>query len=430
MEATGSLIDLKLAATAFITPLEDAVIDLTNRLVAAPSPNLPGDETAPAAVMQEAIAFFGLPEATIYAGEPHRPNLVVTIDTGRPGPRLGLCGHLDTKPVGDAASEWRTDPFTPTIIGDRLYGLGSTDMKGACAAMVIAGAAFAQLADHLSGSLSLIFTADEEYGSTMGAEYLTTQQALDVDVIVLGEASGVRTDWEAIRTVSRGVTCFKVGVHGTQMHSSISDDLPSVNAVEAMARVLVGLRRELKLTYPLHPLCPFGPTVNLGVRCQGGVGYGVLPGYAEFWNDIRTVPGMSREQVEIDLRDALDRLSGELHGATVDLTFHETLGWLDATEVTEDHPIVLAMREACQSVLGVETPLLAFPGASDAWPFQGMGGIPTIAGFGPGLLPLAHGPNEYVSVTALKQAAHIYAQMAIVYCAPESKLPDVNERGS
>src|SRR6478609_2524910 len=430
MEATGSLIDLKLAATAFITPLEDAVIDLTNRLVAAPSPNLPGDETAPAAVMQEALRRFGLPDPVIRAGQPHRPNLIVTIDSGRPGPRLGLCGHLDTKPVGDAASEWKSDPFTPTIVGDRLYGLGSTDMKGACAAMVIAGAAFNHLKDQLSGSLTLIFTADEEYGSTMGAEYLTRERLLDVDVIVLGEASGVRTDWEAIRSVSRGVTCFKVGVHGTQMHSSISDDLPSVNAVEAMARVLVGLRRELKLTYPLHPLCPFGPTVNLGVRCQGGVGYGVLPGYAEFWNDIRTVPGMNREQVEIDLRDALDRLSGELHGATVDLTFHETLGWLDATEVTEDHPIVLAMREACQSVLGVETPLLAFPGASDAWPFQGMGGIPTIAGFGPGLLPLAHGPNEYVSVTALKQAAHIYAQMAIAYCAPESKLPDVNERGS
>jgi acetylornithine deacetylase len=422
MEATGSLIDLKQAATAFITPLEEAVVDLTSRLIAAPSPNLPGDETAPAAVMREAIEFFGLPEATIHAGEPHRPNLIVTIDTGRPGPRLGLCGHLDTKPVGDAASEWHTDPFTPTIVGDRLYGLGSTDMKGACASMVIAGAAFAQLADHLSGSLTLIFTADEEYGSTMGAEYLTKQRVLDVDVIVLGEASGVRTDWEAIRTVSRGITCFKVGVHGTQMHSSISDDLPSVNAVEAMARVLVGLRRELKLTYPVHSLCPFGPTVNLGVRCQGGVGYGVLPGYAEFWNDIRTVPGMSRAQVEIDLRAALDCLSGELHGATLELSFHESLGWLDATEVTEDHPIIPAMRQACSSVLGVETPLLAFTGASDAWPFQGMGGIPTIAGFGPGLLPLAHGPNEYVNIAALKQAAHIYAQMAINYCAPKSDL--------
>ena len=74
------------------------------------------------------------------------------------------------------------------------------------------------------------------------------------------------------------------------------------------------------------------------------------------------------------------------------------------------------MQAACVEVLGVATPFSAFPGASDAWPFQGMGGIPTIAGFGPGLLPLAHGPNEYVSETAVRQAAHIYAEMALAYC--------------
>ena len=76
--------------------------------------------------------------------KPHRPNLLITIDSGRPGPRLGICGHLDTKPVGDAAAEWMTDPFAATTIGDRMYGLGTTDMKGAVAAMLVAGAAFAR----------------------------------------------------------------------------------------------------------------------------------------------------------------------------------------------------------------------------------------------------------------------------------------------
>jgi acetylornithine deacetylase len=403
-------------ARSFISAHEDDVIDLTNRLIAAPSENLPGDETAPAMVMTGALASLGLPAPVVVSALPHRPNLIATIDTGRPGPRLGLCGHLDTKPVGEAAGLWNSDPFTGTIVGDRLYGLGSTDMKGACAAMVYAGAAFASIAEHLSGSLTLIFTADEEYGSKLGAEYLVKQNALDLDVIVLGEASGVTRDWEAIRTLSRGVTGFRVIVRGTQMHSSVSDVLPSVNAVEAMARLLVGLRRELRLTYPPHPLAPQGPTINLGVHAEGGYGYGVVPGDAEFWSDIRTLPGMTPEQLERDVRDALRRLEPELHGATYDFAFHDTLRWLDATEVDPSHPIVAAMQHACRAVLGVETPLLAFPGASDAWPFQGMGGIPTVAGFGPGLLPLAHGPNEFVSVTALKQAAHIYLETAIAYC--------------
>jgi acetylornithine deacetylase/succinyl-diaminopimelate desuccinylase-like protein len=403
-------------ARAFIAAHEDEVIDLTRRLVAAPSPNLPGDETAPAAVIREALAAYGLPAPVEVASAPHRPNLLVTIDTGRPGPKLGLCGHLDTKPVGDAAPLWNTDPFTPTTVGDRMYGLGTTDMKGACAAMVLAGAAFQRVADQLTGSLTLIFTADEEYGSRLGAQYLVEQGALDVDVIVLGEPSGVHTDWEAIRIVSRGFCGFKIAVHGTQMHSSISDVLPSVNAVEAAARIMVGLRRELRLTYPPHPLSPLGPTINIGVKTIGGVGYGVYPGYAEFWVDIRTLPGMTQAQMEIDVRAALARLEPDFGGATVSMEFSPAVGWLAPTEVAADHPICAAMQAACVEVLGVATPFSAFPGASDAWPFQGMGGIPTIAGFGPGLLPLAHGPNEYVSETAVRQAAHIYAEMALAYC--------------
>src|SRR3954463_1770645 len=170
---------LLVEADRFLTDREGEVIALTSALVAAPSPNLPGDETAPAAVIERALAHYGLPRARVLAEKPHRPNLIVRIDGARPGPHLGLCGHLDTKPVGDAASEWRTDPFAPTIEGDRLFGLGSTDMKGACAAMVLAGAAFARVADKVAGSLSLIFTVDEEYGSHFGASYLVRQRAIE-----------------------------------------------------------------------------------------------------------------------------------------------------------------------------------------------------------------------------------------------------------
>ena len=70
--------------------------------------------------------------------------------------------------------------------------------------------------------------------------------------------------------------------------------------------------------------------------------------------------------------------------------------------------MVRAVEQAATDVLGEAPPLAAFPGATDAWPFQGQGGIPTLAAFGPGLLPLAHGPNEWVSILALAAgAAHL-----------------------
>ncbi len=414
---SNALEPLREEVLAFVRAREGAVVRLTEELVAAPSPNLPGDETAPAEVVAAALAEYGLPEPRVFAAEPHRPNLVVRIDGARPGRHLALCGHLDTKPVGEAAAEWRTDPFTPTIVDGNLYGLGSTDMKGACAAMVLAGAAFASVADRAAGSLTLLFTADEEYGSRLGAEYLTKSGAIEADAIMLGEPAGVTRDWEAVRIVSRGFSGFRVIVGGTQTHSSISDWLPTVNAVEAMATVLTGLRRELHPSHPAHPLCPSGPTVNIGVRAEGGVGYGVLPGHAEFWTDIRTTPGMTQEQLARDIDGALDRIRPDVPGATVRWEFSPALAWIGPTEVPADHPMVQAAVAAGERVLGEAPPLATFPGASDAWPFQGMGGVPTIAGWGPGLLPLAHGPNEYVSVAALEEACAIFALTALEYGA-------------
>ncbi len=417
MSTVSSTRALIAEADRFLGEREGEVIALTSALIAAPSPNLPGDETAPAAVIERALAHYGLPAPRVLAEHPHRPNLIVRIDGARPGPHLALCGHLDTKPVGDAAPEWRTDPFTPTIEGDRLFGLGATDMKGACAAMVLAGAAFARVTDRAAGSLSLIFTADEEYGSHFGASYLVRSKAIEADAILLGEPAGVHEDWDAIRVVSRGVTGFRVIVKGTQTHSSISDQMPTVNAVEAMANVLVELRSDLRLRFPEHPLCPTGPTINLGVKAIGGVGYGVLPGHAEFWCDIRTTPGMTQDALAEDVDAALAQIRPRVFGAEVTWEFAPGLEWIAPTEVASDDPMVRAVEAAAIDVLGEAPPLAAFPGATDAWSFHGQGGIPTLAAFGPGLLPLAHGPNEWVSILALQQAPRIFLDAALRYGA-------------
>ncbi|MFM8594792.1 MAG: M20/M25/M40 family metallo-hydrolase, partial [Chloroflexota bacterium] len=192
-------------------------------------------------------------------------------------------------------------------------------------------------------------------------------------------------------------------------HSSISDQLPTVSAVEAMAKVMTGLRRELRPHFPPHPLCGSGPTINIGVRCEGGVGYGVLAGHAEFWSDIRTTPGMTQAQLAKDIDDALAKVLPEVPGAKVAWEFHPSLGWIDPTEVPADHPMVTALLDASVNVLGAEPPLAFFPGASDAWPFHFIGGVPTLAAWGPGMLPLAHGPNEYVSLKSLHEACDIFA---------------------
>lgn len=392
------------------------VVDLTIDLVAAASPNPPGDERATAARIVDACRWLSLPTPTTVALEPHRPNLLITIESGRPGPHLALCGHTDTKPVGDAAPLWRSDPLTGCIVDGRLYGLGSTDMKGALAAMLYAAEWLQRHPEAWTGRLTLIFSADEEYGSRYGAHFLVDSGALEgIDAIVLGEPSGIVEDWDAIRIVSRGASCFEIVVDGTQMHSSLSDSLPSVNAVEALARLMVCFREELTLRFPEHPFCPGGPTINIGVRVEGGVGYGVLPGQAVCYSDIRTTPGMDRATFREDVESALQQCASVLRGASAHVVWPDGMDWAPATEIEPTHSVVRAASVAAARVLGHDVPLGAFTGGTDAIAFQARGGIPTLAALGPGLLPLAHGPNEWVSVRSLQEAMRIYAGLVVEY---------------
>lgn len=433
---------------AFLEQREGEVLELTRDLIRTPSPNPPGDERAVADLATEALLSLGVNDITRIGAEETRPNLVVRVRGTRPGRTLMLSGHLDTKPAGDM-NAWETDPWDPVLRDGDLIGLGSGDMKAAVAGMIYAAAALESLkntddvsdndasgtADDVSGMVDgvsgsaddvsgtavgfagevvLAFTADEEAGARLGSQWLAENDHLHADAAVIGEPSGITEEWQSIHLVSRGVALFKIRLTGTQMHSSISDRLPGVNATVKMARLIDRMDREMKsyLTYDEHPLCPTGPTVNVGVMAEAGVYYGVYPGNAEFACDVRTLPGMTPESVQADI----NRFLADARADDKDL--HAELVWelmLPACEISADEPIVAALRSAARDVLGIIPDMDAFPGATDAPHFQLTAGIPCVAAFGPGMLPRAHSPNEYMAADGAALSAKIYALAALSY---------------
>ena len=394
----------------FLRPRRDELVEFARELVATPSPNPPGDERAVAALVSAKLRELGVRRVeTVGAGQ-ERPNVLA--QAGRGGSRtVVLCGHLDTKPPGDL-SEWSGDPYGAAIVDGELYGVGSGDMKGAVAAMVLAAAAIE--ASDVEGTVSLVLTADEEAGSAHGAAWLAANGHLHGDAAVLGEPCGIAREWEAVDVVSRGAALFRVRVRGTQMHSSLSDRLPAVNATVHMARLIERMDRELlgRLRRPPATLPGLEPTLNVGVTAKAGVFYGVYPGEAEFACDLRTVPGMTREELEEDLRAFLADAAADDPALDAELDLEL---WVPATEIEPGHPLVTALREASGAVLGEQRPVGVFPGATDASHFQLTAGIPTVGAFGPGFLPRAHAPNESTPVEGIVQAAEIYALAAQSY---------------
>lgn len=397
---------------AFISSRSDEIFEYTCELIRTPSVNPPGDERAVSEVIMHRLAALGIDDCSIAAVDATRPNVMAHVTGTAPGRTLMLSGHIDTKPAGNL-DEWRTDPWEPTVIGDQLIGLGSGDMKAAVAAMMYAAAALRELGD-FPGKLSLALTSDEENGSQFGSKWLAAEGYIDADVCVIGEPAGVHEEWESIHLVSRGAALFKVVVLGTQMHSSISDQLPAVNATLKMAELALKMQSELRgyLTFDEHEYCRYGPTVNVGVMAEAGVTYGVFPGRAEFAIDVRTLPGMTEDQVKVDVQRFLD------DAMAADPELDATLEWylmVGATEIDGDDPIVQSLADASQAVLGHTPRLDAFPGATDAAYIQTVANVPCIASFGPGFLPRAHSPNESMHRDGAAQAAMIYALGALDY---------------
>jgi len=396
----------------FLRERADEILEFTCELIRTPSVNPPGDEVPISKVILEKLRVLGVTERRIVGALDERPNVLAHVQGTEPGRTMMLSGHIDTKPPGNL-DEWKTNPHEPVVVDDQLIGLGSGDMKGAIAGMVYAAAALANLG-HFSGRLALALTADEENGSVYGSKWLASEGLIEADVCVIGEPGGIQREWESLHLVSRGVALFRVVILGTQMHSSISDQLPAVNATLKMAALALKMQKELRsyLTFDEHPFCKHGPTINVGVMASAGVTYGVFPGRAEFASDIRTLPGMTEEQIQRDIQRFLDDAMAQ------DPELRATLEWnrmMGATEIDSNNDVIQVLQATSEMVLGRAPMLDAFPGATDAAYIQTAAGVPCVASFGPGFLPRAHSPNESMHKDGPVQAAMIYALSALRY---------------
>jgi acetylornithine deacetylase/succinyl-diaminopimelate desuccinylase-like protein len=402
-------------ALDFINTHQQEIIQCAKDLVAAPSPNPPGDERLVVDVAKRYCHKLKLGAVQVLGPRPERPNLVCKISNRIPGPVLLLNGHLDTKPPLPLEN-WNTDPYQPIEKDGFLIGLGAADMKGPDAALIY-GVAAAQAADpHLPGEIILALSADEEGKFVDGARYLVQDMGITADAALIAEPIGINHSWESIPLVSRGLSCLKFFLKGTQVHSSICDRIPVVNASLEASRLLLFLEEHLKLTYSDHPFCPYGPTINLGATVKAGSAYAIVSGEAEITVDIRTIPGMSKNQLEKDINRVLDEFRRQYPNANVAWAFFEgTLGWSEPMEIPATLPIVNAVQEASKAVLGQSPPLGYFPGGTDAVWWQGAGGIPTIPGYGPGRLTDCHQPNESIRIADIIDAARIYAILILNY---------------
>ncbi|MCX7628644.1 MAG: acetylornithine deacetylase/succinyl-diaminopimelate desuccinylase family protein [Geminicoccaceae bacterium] len=342
-----------------------------------------------------------------------RMNLVARREGPRPGPCVHLNGHVD---VVEAGSGWTVDPWEGAVRDGKLFGRGSADMKGGIAAAVVAVEALLELEPDLPGAIEISGTADEESGGFGGVAWLAARGFFSkprVDHVIIPEPLNV----DRVCIGHRGVWWAEVTTFGRIAHGS----MPFLGdcAVRHMAAFVDALERELwpklagrRTRMPVVPEGARASTLNInaihGGQPEGfsGLPSPCVPDRCRLILDRRFPVEENLEEVKAEILGILERLARERPGFRY--------GVRDLLEVEPgltdpELPVPRAVASAIRSVLGREPSFVCSPGTYDQKHIARIGGLRDCVAYGPGILDLAHQPDEFVAIEDLVTAAKVLA---------------------
>ena len=322
-----------------------------------------------------------------------KANLIATAGSGNSG--LVLAGHTDTVPCDE--HRWTSDPFKLAEVDNRLYGLGTADMKSFFA-LVIEAIRDLDLA-RLQQPLIILATADEET-SMNGARALNAGHLSNARFALIGEPTGLRP----VR-MHKGMMMESIRLTGLSGHSS--NPALGNSALEAMHMVMTKLlewREELQSRYR-NPLFDIPvPTMNLG-HIHGGDNPNRICGQCELQIDIRPLPGM----VLADLRHELEqRLKQTLSGSGISYEMEALLEGVPAVETPADSELVKTVERLTAST----SEAVAF---STEAPFYNSMGMDSVV-LGPGNIKQAHQPDEYLETRQIAPTISLIRKLVHHFC--------------
>ena len=416
MPAADTTSDPPKRIAAEISARRDDLVAMARRLVAAASPNPPGDVTAAAAVAHDLMAAIDGIAIRRFETAPGVVNLVAVITSGRPGRRLIFNGHLDTFPVGEDLG-WTVSPLKGILRDGRLYGRGVSDMKGGIAASLLAAGVLAAHREDWSGEIVITLAGDEETMGPLGSRWLLENvPEAKGDAMICGDVGSPHV----VRFGEKGLVWIEIEAegqpaHGAHVHKGVNaidrlrDALDALKRLEALpvaapAEVTRAIREAASISEPLSGAGEADTlqrlTVNIGT-IAGGVSPNLVPSRANAAADIRLPVGITLEAVEEALRREFDSIEG---------VSWRIIRKYPPSVTLPDHEIVRATIAAATAVLGRAPVANMRVGASDARLYR-MFGVPSVVF---GCTPFGMGgPDEHVLVDELVAVAQVHALIAL-----------------
>ena len=331
-----------------------------------------------------------------------------------PGETVHFNSHHDVVEIGTG---WTTDPFGGEIKNDRIYGRGACDMKGGLATAIIAAEVFADLRPDYTGAIEISATADEETGGYGGVAYLAERGYFSperVQHVIIPEP----LNKNRICLGHRGVWWAEIETFGRIAHGSMP--FLGDSAIRHMAALLGEIESTLypalasrTTAMPVVPPLARQSTLNInsihGGQAEPEGGYTGFPApvvahSARIVLDRRYLIEEQPAAVRQEVVDLLEKLKLTRPGFTYDL---RDLWTIPPTMTDKGAPIVRAVDKAITEVLGLTPDYVVSPGTYDQKHIDRIGRLHNCIAYGPGILDLAHQPDEYVGITDMLDSAKV-----------------------
>ncbi len=333
-------------------------------------------------------------------------NVIGKIKGNRPGPRVLFDGHIDTVPVANPAA-WTHDPFAGEIVDGKLYGRGTSDMKGAVASFAAAASFFAQdTGCDFAGEVYVDGAVHEECFE--GVASRSVSEIVKPDYVVIGEASLCN-----LKIGQRGRAEIVVETFGVPAHSANPDK--GVNAVYGMCKVVDAIQ---KLPCTEHPVLGKGILELTDIKSTPYPGASVVPSYCRVTYDRRLLVGETKESVLAPLQSLLDEMMAQDPKLKAKVSYAvgeescytgETIqgerffpGWL----YSENDDFVQDILKELHAI-GQTPDVTHYSFCTNGSHYAGEAGIKTI-GLGPSPENLAHTDDEYIELEQLYKVCESY----------------------
>ncbi len=409
------------ALFARIEDQREALIELTRELVRIPTVNPPGDAYEICARhLGERLRQSGFEvtylraEGAIGDSERYpRLNLIARHEGRMPGPCVHFNGHIDVVEPGHG---WSLNPFAGVVREGRLYGRGACDMKGGIAAAVVALESIIETGVSFPGAVEFSGTVDEELGGYAGVAWLAERGWFSrprVDHVIIPEP----LDVDRICIGHRGVWWAEIETFGRIAHGS----MPFLGdcAIRHMGAFLNRIERHLmpklatrQTAMPVVPPQARRSTLNMNAIHGGlaedfdGLPSSLVADRCRLVIDRRFLLEEDLTAVKAEITSILDQLQRERPHFSYRI---EDIMEVLPSMTPRDAPVVRALGAEIQRVLDKSAELVASPGTYDQKHIYRIGKLEDCVAYGPGILELAHQPDEYVLIDDLVASAKVMA---------------------